>query len=158
MVERLPGVAQRRGEAAAIIIAEVALVVIPVGYHHAFLGQDLAKELEMDYLVVHQDAIEVEDHRLDHVALTVASGQLSVASNWCPAQLECQGLPFSPTYWPLATLQIASGPRSPVRMRMQSSRGRMKILPSPILPSGPLRPASRMAFTVGSTKSSFTAI
>ena len=73
MVERLPGVVQRRGEAAAIIIAEVALVIIPVGHHHAFLGQDLAKELEMDCLVVHQDAIEVEDHRLDHVALAVAS-------------------------------------------------------------------------------------
>src|SRR5271157_2846896 len=104
MVERLPDIAQRRGEAAAIIIAEVALVVIPVGHHHAFLGQDLAKELEMNCLVVHQDAIEVEDHRLDHVALAVASGQLSVASNWCPTQLECQGLLFPLTYWPLVTL------------------------------------------------------
>src|SRR5262249_33672219 len=54
--------------------------------------------------------------------------------------------------------QMASGPRSPVRMRMQSSRGRMKILPSPMRPSGPVRPASRMAWTVGSTKSSLTAI
>src|SRR4051812_36468649 len=43
-------------------------------------------------------------------------------------------------------------------MRMQSSSGRMKILPSPMRPSGPVRPASMMAFTVGSTKSSFTAI
>ena len=67
MVERLPGVAQRRGEAAAIIIAEVAIMIIVAGHHHAFLGQDLAKELEMDCLVVHQNAIEVEDHRLDHV-------------------------------------------------------------------------------------------
>src|ERR1700676_4826736 len=54
--------------------------------------------------------------------------------------------------------QIASGPRSPVRMRMQSSRGRMKILPSPMRPSGPVRPASMMALTVGSAKSSLTAI
>src|SRR5262249_50686974 len=53
---------------------------------------------------------------------------------------------------------IASGPLSPVRIRMQSSSGRMKIFPSPILPSGPLRPASRIALTVGSTKSSLTAI
>ena len=48
--------------------------------------------------------------------------------------------------------QMASGPRSPVRIRMQSSSGRMKILPSPIRPSGPERAASMIAFTVGSTK------
>src|SRR6516162_8934779 len=53
--------------------------------------------------------------------------------------------------------QIASGPRSPVRMRMQSSSGRIKILPSPLRPSGPVRPASMIALTVGSTKSSLTA-
>src|SRR5207244_5020825 len=54
--------------------------------------------------------------------------------------------------------QMASGPRSPVRMRMQSSSGRMKIFPSPMRPSGPVRPASMIALTVGSTKSSLTAI
>ena len=65
-----------------------------------------------------------------------------------------QGLPFPylPGHWPDTADHIASGPRSPVRMRMPFSRGRMKILPSPMLPSGPLRPASRMAFIVGSTK------
>ena len=72
MVQRLPGIAKRRGEAATIIVAKVAFMVIPVGNHHAFLGQNLAKELEMDSLVVHQNAIKVEDHRLDHAALAVA--------------------------------------------------------------------------------------
>ena len=54
--------------------------------------------------------------------------------------------------------QMASEPRSPVRMRMQSSSGRMKILPSPISPCGPLRPPLTMAAIVGSTNSSLTAI
>ena len=36
--------------------------------------------------------------------------------------------------------QIASPPRSPVLIRMHSSRGITKILPSPILPSGSVRP------------------
>src|SRR5690606_30138278 len=35
---------------------------------------------------------------------------------------------------PLVSSQIASSPVSPVRMRMTSSMGKMKILPSPILP------------------------
>jgi len=34
----------------------------------------------------------------------------------------------------------------------------MKILPSPTLPSSPVRPALMMALTVGSTNSSLTAI
>jgi len=54
--------------------------------------------------------------------------------------------------------QIASGPRSPVRIRMQSSIGRTKIFPSPISPVSPVRPPWMMALMVGSTKSSFTAI
>ena len=62
------------------------------------------------------------------------------------------------SHWSHVSHQMASGPRSPVRMRMQSSSGRMKIFPSPIRPSGPGRPAVTIAFTVGSTKSSFTAI
>ncbi len=49
-------------------------------------------------------------------------------------------------------------PRSPVRMRMQSSSGRTKILPSPISPLLPLRPPLMMALIVGSTNSSLTAI
>src|SRR5262249_17248542 len=54
--------------------------------------------------------------------------------------------------------QMASGPRSPVRIRTHSDRGRTAIIPSPIIPSGPLRLAFRIAPIVGSTKSSLTAI
>lgn len=54
--------------------------------------------------------------------------------------------------------QIASGPRSPVLIRMQSSSGNTKILPSPIWPLSPVRPPLMMALIVGSTKASFTAI
>ena len=43
---------------------------------------------------------------------------------------------------------IASGPRSPVRIRMHSSIGRMKILPSPM---SPVRAPSMMASIVFST-------
>ncbi len=49
-------------------------------------------------------------------------------------------------------------PPSPVRMRMQSSSGRTKILPSPISPLLPVRPPLITASIVGSTNSSLTAI
>ena len=39
---------------------------------------------------------------------------------------------------------------------MQSSRGRTKILPSPISPAGPVRPPLMMASIVGSRKASLT--
>ena len=41
--------------------------------------------------------------------------------------------------------QMASDPRSPVRMRRQSSSGSTKILPSPISPFSPVRAPLRMA-------------
>ena len=58
----------------------------------------------------------------------------------------------------LPARQMASPPRSPVLIRMHSSRGITKILPSPILPSGSVRPPLMMASIVGCTKLSFTAI
>src|SRR5262249_13831310 len=94
-----------------------------------FLGQHLAEQREVHRLVVDQHAVEVEDHRGDTHA---------------------------PAHRPAH--QIASGPRSPVRIRTQSTSGSTAIMPSPIMPSGPLRLAVRIAWIVGSTKSSFTAI
>ena len=49
-------------------------------------------------------------------------------------------------------------PRSPVRMRTQSSSGSTKILPSPIWPVSPVRAAWTIASTVASTNASLTAI
>src|SRR4051794_20194281 len=99
----------------------------------------------MEVLIVDEDAIEVEDQRPNHVPTG--------------AQERGQGLENGPVHpGQISSVQMASGPHSPVRIRMQSSIGRMKILPSPIFPSGPLRPAWMIALTVGSTKSSFTAI
>src|SRR5262249_8388351 len=66
IIERLPRVAQRRGEAAPIVVAQVALMVIVLRDRHALLGQHLAEQLEVDRLVVHQHAVEVEDDRSDH--------------------------------------------------------------------------------------------
>ncbi len=66
LVERLLRIAQRRGKAAAVVIAQITLVVITLGNHHAFLLQDLAKKLEMDRLVIHQYTVEVENQGFDH--------------------------------------------------------------------------------------------
>ena len=54
--------------------------------------------------------------------------------------------------------QMASPPRSPVRIRMHSSIGSTMILPSPTAPSGPERQALMIASMVGSTNASLTAI
>ena len=53
---------------------------------------------------------------------------------------------------------MASLPRSPVRMRTQSSIGRTKILPSPTCPVSGVRAAWTIDSTAASTKASLTAI
>src|SRR5262249_33468726 len=53
---------------------------------------------------------------------------------------------------------IAAVPRSPVRMRTQSSSARTTIFPSPTVPVGPVRAECTMASTAASTNASLTAI
>ena len=80
VVERLPGVAQR--PASPHRRTPDSAVVIVLRDRHAFLGQHLAEQLEVDRLVVHQHAVEVEDHRSNHgFSLAVASGEWRVASH-----------------------------------------------------------------------------
>ena len=53
-------------EGAAVVEAQIARVVGVFGEIDAFFGKDLLEQLEMDRLVVDDDAIEVENNRAQH--------------------------------------------------------------------------------------------
>ncbi len=66
MTGRAAGVLEGFLEATAVVVAEIDLVVLPLGQGDPFLGEHVAEEFEVDLLVIDQDAVEVEDDRADH--------------------------------------------------------------------------------------------
>jgi hypothetical protein len=63
---RLAAVAEGLLDAAAVVVAEVDLVIVFLGDMNAFFSKNLLEELEVEGLVVDQDAVEVEDDGADH--------------------------------------------------------------------------------------------
>ncbi len=59
-------VARNRPERADVVIPEILRVVLGFGEAQAVRGQHVAKRAEMKGFAVGEDAVEVEDDRLDH--------------------------------------------------------------------------------------------
>ena len=55
-------------ECAAVIEAQITRVVGLFGESDSFLAEDPLEQLEMDWLIVDDDAIEIENHRVKHAS------------------------------------------------------------------------------------------
>lgn len=55
-----------RLEAATVIHAEIASIVILFAYGDSLLFKDFFKEFEMDGLVINKDAVEIKNDRSEH--------------------------------------------------------------------------------------------
>ncbi len=66
-VIELPFVFVKAGsECAAVVEAEIAFVIRIFGENDSFFSQDFLKQLEVDRLVVDDNAVEVENNRSQH--------------------------------------------------------------------------------------------
>jgi len=71
---RLPGGGEDGGEAAAVVQPQVVGVVVLPGQRHPLLAQHPLEHLQMERLVVHQNAVEVEEDGAEHGAIIPGSG------------------------------------------------------------------------------------